>query len=39
MRRATVEWLADYTVGLMVVVAHLVMVAFHERRTRARSGG
>jgi hypothetical protein len=28
------KWVADYTVGLIIVVAHLVMVAFSERRAR-----
>lgn len=32
--RVTANWVADYTVGLVIVVAHLIMAAFNERRVR-----
>jgi hypothetical protein len=30
-----VRRMADYTLGLVIVIAHLVMVAFGERRPRS----
>jgi hypothetical protein len=30
--------LADYTIGLIIVLAHLAMVSWNERHSRALSG-
>ncbi len=28
------RWIADYTLGLIIVLSHLVLIAVEERQTR-----